>query len=475
MLEMRKIVFKAHIITYIVIVKILCSSGHNYKQDESTIASSSISSNTNNDVKTKREFSGRAKIPTKEEMNQWFGPTDEVRNGWVDPHVMFDYDRNAINRDRINNIKRYTDETQFQDEDLKKNDKGDVKSNENLGEIKNNTKLCNCHNLQNDLNNCKKSILENTKGFCKCEYIYLKRLVNKLLNKFKPFDFKLKNSREIQINVRLSSNYIEAFNLFVEYPDKYIYELDQNLSELISRSTVSEQHVIKESWLEFVYRVIWLSELTIPVLCFFGFVLLKVHFMNKSWFQIIVRSLAIIFIVSFCIDWIYLYKVQLAKKHASLSHGSVPEECSTSDMTWWQSLKAWFKSGLTVEENPCEKYYKSILVDPFWEVTPLMALSESISKFVLHPAGLLGTHIGRFTRLLYLEIPSFLWLPVTVFIFIIVCLIFVVCFGYRVHFPFFLGTLEPVYRNTEALHLPARLLSKVSMETLTPRTHLLLS
>ncbi|XP_076313703.1 uncharacterized protein LOC143226527 isoform X2 [Tachypleus tridentatus] len=132
MLEMRKIVFKAHIITYIVIVKILCSSGHNYKQDESTIASSSISSNTNNDVKTKREFSGRAKIPTKEEMNQWFGPTDEVRNGWVDPHVMFDYDRNAINRDRINNIKRYTDETQFQDEDLKKNDKGDVKSNENL-------------------------------------------------------------------------------------------------------------------------------------------------------------------------------------------------------------------------------------------------------------------------------------------------------------------------------------------------------
>ncbi|XP_013791239.1 chloride channel CLIC-like protein 1 [Limulus polyphemus] len=459
--------FRALIITCIVIVKIVCSNGNNHKQDESV---TTINSNTNSDGddKTEREFTGRAKTPSKEDVYKWFGTTDQVKNGWVDPHAMFDYDHNTINHDRINKIKRNTDETKFQDDDFQMNNKGGVKLNEDRAKINCDVELYNCHNLQNDLNNCKKSLLENTQEFCKCEHVYLRRLVKKFVYKLKPFDLKLKNSTDIQISLSLSPKDIEAFDLFVAYPGKYINELDQTLSELISNSIVSEQYVIKESWLESLHRNIWLSEFTIPVLFFFGLVLLKVNFVYKSWFQVILRLLAIIFIFSFGIEWINLYKIQLAKKHASLSSGSVPQECSPDDMDWWQSIKTWFKSGVMVEENLCEKYYKSIMVDPFWEVTPLMALSETIWKFVLHPAALLGTYVGRFIKMLFLEIPPFLWLPAALFIFIIFCLIIVMCFGYRVRFPFFLGTLEPAYRNTEALNLPTMVLNTLRVETFTP-------
>ena len=37
------------------------------------------------------------------------------------------------------------------------------------------------------------------------------------------------------------------------------------------------------------------------------------------------------------------------------------------------------------------------MVDPFWEVTPLKAVTETVTQFVLRPLEVAGTSIGKVT------------------------------------------------------------------------------
>ncbi len=50
----------------------------------------------------------------------------------------------------------------------------------------------------------------------------------------------------------------------------------------------------------------------------------------------------------------------------------MPVECLPQRMTYWQSLKSWVMWQISWEHTPCEKYHHALLVDPLWEVTPMM-------------------------------------------------------------------------------------------------------
>ena len=40
--------------------------------------------------------------------------------------------------------------------------------------------------------------------------------------------------------------------------------------------------------------------------------------------------------------------------------------------------------------------FQALMVDPFWEVTPLKAVTETVTQFILHPLEIAGTSIGKF-------------------------------------------------------------------------------
>ena len=39
------------------------------------------------------------------------------------------------------------------------------------------------------------------------------------------------------------------------------------------------------------------------------------------------------------------------------------------------------------------------MVDPFWEVTPLKAVTETVTQFILRPLEIAGTSTGKFVLL----------------------------------------------------------------------------
>ena len=43
------------------------------------------------------------------------------------------------------------------------------------------------------------------------------------------------------------------------------------------------------------------------------------------------------------------------------------------------------------------------MVDPFWEVTPLKAVTETVTQFILRPLEVAGTSIGKFTILVNIQ------------------------------------------------------------------------
>ena len=153
------------------------------------------------------------------------------------------------------------------------------------------------------------------------------------------------------------------------------------------------------------------------------------------------QLLLLLLVLSSAWHWTHMYKRALAKKHATLSEttNSVPPECFPDRLSWHQTL---YNSVFGNSEARCAKYYDAVMVDPFWEVSPTMALAETVSKLVLHPLEHLGLSLGKFFNSLLRE-SSWVAAPVIlVFSFVAFLLCLVMLFGYRFRLPFFLGSLE---------------------------------
>lgn len=47
------------------------------------------------------------------------------------------------------------------------------------------------------------------------------------------------------------------------------------------------------------------------------------------------------------------------------------------------------------------RYYETLMMDPSEEVSPMMVISETLSKFVFHPLADAGQHLGLFFKNFY--------------------------------------------------------------------------
>ncbi|XP_040291962.1 chloride channel CLIC-like protein 1 [Bufo bufo] len=124
-------------------------------------------------------------------------------------------------------------------------------------------------------------------------------------------------------------------------------------------------------------------------------------------------SLLLIFCFFFSIpwEWVRLYQIEVAKKSTILSEGYA-RSCYQQDLSFWETLKVWLSWNFSWDSDSCESYYKALMVDPLWEVTPLMAISSVIGRFVVHPMELFSHTLGRSLRNIMREIPSQWQLPV---------------------------------------------------------------
>uniref|UniRef100_A0A8C2MSD3 Chloride channel CLIC-like protein 1 n=1 Tax=Cricetulus griseus TaxID=10029 RepID=A0A8C2MSD3_CRIGR len=133
------------------------------------------------------------------------------------------------------------------------------------------------------------------------------------------------------------------------------------------------------------------------------------------WYTQLKRIFIISFLFSLGWNWIYLYKVAFAQHQAGIAKmATQTDSVCVEKMDWTGSLWEWFRSSWTYEDDPCQKYYELLLVNPIWFVPPTKALAITFTNFVTEPLKHIGKATGEFIEALMKEIPVLLQIPVLV-------------------------------------------------------------
>ncbi|NWW35191.1 CLCC1 protein, partial [Panurus biarmicus] len=83
-------------------------------------------------------------------------------------------------------------------------------------------------------------------------------------------------------------------------------------------------------------------------------------------------------------------------------------------LDWRGTLFEWLRSTWTFQDDPCQKYYETLLVNPILLVPPTKALAITFTNFVTEPLKHVGQGIGEFIKALMKEIPLILQVPVLI-------------------------------------------------------------
>ncbi|XP_074732813.1 chloride channel CLIC-like protein 1 isoform X1 [Strix uralensis] len=126
------------------------------------------------------------------------------------------------------------------------------------------------------------------------------------------------------------------------------------------------------------------------------------------------RVLLISFLISFAWNWLYLYKLAFAQHQAEIAKMGQFDNICAEKLDWRESLIEWLRSKWTFQDDPCQKYYETLLVNPVLLVPPTKALAVTFTNFVTEPLKHVGQGIGEFLKELMKELPFFLQIPVLI-------------------------------------------------------------
>ena len=147
------------------------------------------------------------------------------------------------------------------------------------------------------------------------------------------------------------------------------------------------------------------------------------------------KGFLILIVLSSLWHWGLLYKKALLKKQIALMRSSqIPHECFKQ--------KSWFDS-IFGGSQKCVEYHEALLVDPLWEVTPTMAVADTLTLMCVQPLEAIGLHLGKFFTSLLANQSWLSALPVLIFVFLVILLFIVMMFGYKIRLPFLLASIEP--------------------------------
>ncbi|XP_054645563.1 chloride channel CLIC-like protein 1 [Dunckerocampus dactyliophorus] len=112
-----------------------------------------------------------------------------------------------------------------------------------------------------------------------------------------------------------------------------------------------------------------------------------------SWFVQFRRFFVICFFVSIVWNWLYLYKIAFAEHQSNIAKmDSANDKCTgVKTIDWSDSLKEWFRSTWTLQDDPCKKYYEVLMVNPVLLVPPTKAISVTLTTFITEPL----KHVGQ--------------------------------------------------------------------------------
>lgn len=266
---------------------------------------------------------------------------------------------------------------------------------------------------------------------------YLKRHINQLLVHFYEAASQDGEQQFYRVKVKLSSNDRERLHAFANTADAVqLQEIDEILSNLIiSTSETSDDGQVLPSYFISMLLQMDVTAVVAVVMCVVCWYLLT----KMSLF----KFFTLIFLLSTFWHWVHAYKTAWATRQGELAQmEDEGQTCLPYTSSWTGGISYWFKSFIGSEDT-CVKYHKLVLVDPFWDVSPTMALADTCTHLLTRPLGIIGKNIGAFYSGLYKNLPwwSFWFImPATlVFTFFIILALF----GYKVNLLYGFLSLGP--------------------------------
>ncbi|XP_075038705.1 chloride channel CLIC-like protein 1 isoform X2 [Mixophyes fleayi] len=335
---------------------------------------------------------------------------------WIDPTDMLNYDAAT---GRMKNRPQYTSEEVALKEITEEKTESTCLS-ENM-ECK-----MSVENLKQEIEDCR-----NTKDLklppSNSDPVF-KRYLHKILNEAERVGFPDNSQPEVHYDaeVVLTKEMLMEIQKFLQNADWNLGALD----EALSRTLVHFKHHNVEEWRwkfedYFGLDVFTAFMISLCLLCIVIMITTEM-WTRIGWLTQIKRLCVISFVISLGWNWMYLYKVAFAERQAEVAKMGMFDGSCGEKISWYESLYEWWKTSSSFQNDPCEEYFKSVLIHPALMVPPTKALALTFTDFITEPLKHVGKGIGEFLNNLLGELPYFYQLPVLILLALVVL---VFCYG----------------------------------------------
>ncbi|NXH40327.1 CLCC1 protein, partial [Dicaeum eximium] len=267
--------------------------------------------------------------------------------------------------------------------------------------------------LQHKIAECEK---RNAKSQDSRSFYIFKRYLNKILNEAGKLGLPEEHVDHVHYDAEIiltRQTYLEILR-FVSEEAWQPGALDEALSDIL----INFKHHDDQAWrwrFEDTFGID-LYNLFLLLLCLVCIVILiatevwtRIH-----WFVWLKHFSIIIFVISVLWNWLYLYKRAFAQHQAEIAKMEQFDSVCAKKLDWQGSLMEWLRSTWTFQDDPCQKYYETLVVNPVVMVPPTKALAVTFTNFVTEPLKDVGQGIGEFIKALMKEIPLILQIPVLI-------------------------------------------------------------
>lgn len=243
-----------------------------------------------------------------------------------------------------------------------------------------------------------------------------RRYLNKILIETKKLGLPDENSGDMHYDAEiiLKRQTLLEIQKFLNGEDWKPGALDDALSDILINFKFHDFEVWK--WRFEDYFGVDSYDVFMVLLCLLCIVVLVATelWTHVRWYTQLKRVLVISIFFSFGWNWIYLYKLAFAQHQAEVAKMEPFNDVCAEKLDWAGSLWEWLRSSLTYKDDPCQKYYELLLVNPIWLVPPTKALAVTFTNFVSEPLKHIGKGTGEFITALMKDIPVLLQIPVLI-------------------------------------------------------------
>ncbi|KAF8785076.1 putative transmembrane protein ORF57 like protein [Argiope bruennichi] len=263
---------------------------------------------------------------------------------------------------------------------------------------------------------------------CILDGIYISRWLKKLVLKIE------KNPKLIPstINFPIDSIVINNLRELANAKSVELSQLDEFMSKMIDQSFVVTMEEF--DWNAFAD---YIKEILRPITIFLVLAICTYSIYLGILRRPIFTVLCFIAVISVFWHWMHLYQQRKAFKLAELSSMTIPAQCRKHELGLIEHFHEYLKSFFA--SNECNKYYEALTVDPFWEVSITVAISEAVAALLFQPVSVSSRVLNVSIKQLIDGLSIFTLVPILAFVF----LLFIMLCNYRIRLPFFMGTLEP--------------------------------